>query len=398
MNSLPRVLLDRLRLLPWTCLFIVVLNFIVIHRVERTQSLQKMSLNDDFSHELSFSFKSQNKPLYINIWPFVSEEKIQQINTEHPDKIESYASFMLPQLYALHAKTHEERWHDLISWASLDGQSMRDQKEVLISWGFLKKIQLMITATRFFDFMKKGLYFDFGTLSNDSHQKIVSYALQRLSFSLKLLALPWLGTLFGAIFLGLIMAYYKHTLLGRALYILCTLLYAVPLYVMIPMLIEKIGLNNHLPIHGINFFSPLHYLLPICAIFYGALAIYSRFNKTLFEQLFSRDYLLIAKMNHFSVMRQVFVHILREAWTSFIPLLLGAFNFFFGTLVIVEVLFELDGFGRFFYQSILMKDFNATLFCILVASFLSILGHWLADVFLYYFDPRIRDRGTSRVF
>ncbi len=428
--TISKRLLQRLSLIPWTCLAILLLNFILMHKVQIGQHLQRTpffedkvtSIEEALSHPISLE-----KPLLLNRWPWMSEKTLRWLKEKKDPNLQAFGVYALPALSLLYQKTLDPEWLKLLIlaqqqriWqeerASIKTQHLAQlvrleqwQKERLSldlnhpllnvsPVSFWKKCQMSLTETLLWDYFNQVAHLNFGTLKSDQNQKVVPFAFQRLKSSLLFLIFPILFTFIGAQIMGILLALKEDKLLGTLLSFFFAILYAIPIYVMIPLLIEKVGLPLNIPIHGTHFYSLAHYLLPLIAVIYGAVAIYSRLEKTLFIQLFSRDYLLVGRANGLSTMRLVLVHSLREAALTTVPLLLSSLNFFMGTLVIVETLFEIDGFGRFFYQSILQHDTNATLFCILIISLLSMIGYLLSDLFLYRFDPRIRCDGDSRVF
>jgi len=57
--------------------------------------------------------------------------------------------------------------------------------------------------------------------------------------------------------------------------------------------------------------------------------------------------------------------------------------------LIVETVFGIDGFGRFFYEAILNRDYNVIMFSTLAGSFLALIGYLIADICYTLLDPRV---------
>ena len=55
----------------------------------------------------------------------------------------------------------------------------------------------------------------------------------------------------------------------------------------------------------------------------------------------------------------------------------------------METLFDINGFGKFFYDAIINRDFNVIMFSALAGSFLTLLGYLAADLAYTLLDPRI---------
>ncbi len=60
-----------------------------------------------------------------------------------------------------------------------------------------------------------------------------------------------------------------------------------------------------------------------------------------------------------------------------------------GGSLIVETLFEINGFGKFFYDAILNRDYNVIMFSAIAGSFLTLIGYLAADIAYTLLDPRL---------
>jgi peptide/nickel transport system permease protein len=63
--------------------------------------------------------------------------------------------------------------------------------------------------------------------------------------------------------------------------------------------------------------------------------------------------------------------------------------------VIIETIFEIPGFGKFFYDAILNRDYHVMMFSVLVGSFLSLVGYLIADLSYMFLDPRVTLAATK---
>ncbi len=55
----------------------------------------------------------------------------------------------------------------------------------------------------------------------------------------------------------------------------------------------------------------------------------------------------------------------------------------------METIFEINGFGKFFYDAIINRDFNVIMFSALAGSFLTLMGYLVADLAYTILDPRL---------
>ena len=55
----------------------------------------------------------------------------------------------------------------------------------------------------------------------------------------------------------------------------------------------------------------------------------------------------------------------------------------------METLFEINGFGKFFYDAVINRDYNVIMFSAWQGPFLTLLGYLVADIAYTVLDPRI---------
>ena len=62
----------------------------------------------------------------------------------------------------------------------------------------------------------------------------------------------------------------------------------------------------------------------------------------------------------------------------------------FASALLIERVFDLDGMGLLFYNSVLSRDYNLVLGIIILGSFAAMLGRLFSDIIYVVIDPRIR--------
>jgi microcin C transport system permease protein len=62
----------------------------------------------------------------------------------------------------------------------------------------------------------------------------------------------------------------------------------------------------------------------------------------------------------------------------------------FAGSLFIERVFDIDGMGLLFYNSMLGRDYNVVLGLIVLLSLFTMLGRLFADILYVVFDPRIR--------
>lgn len=258
--------------------------------------------------------------------------------------------------------------------------------------------------TRFARYMKRVLTLDFGTLRNNDQKTVISEVAKRFKYSLALSILPLLLTFFFCQFFGLIMAIYHDRFPDVSLNFLFLLGYAIPIFVVAPFLIEKIALTYHLPFSGFTSEEAiyagktslerledvsLHIMLPLIALLYGSLAIQSRIARTAVLEVLRCDYVRTARAKGVSFFPLYFKHVGRNASITIVTSVAGSLGVVLGGSLILETLFQINGFGKFFYDAILNRDYNVMMFSALAGSFLALLGYLVADIAYTLLDPRV---------
>lgn len=276
---------------------------------------------------------------------------------------------------------------------------------------FWQKVNILFFNTRFFRYMSRVVTLDFGTMRNDSNKTVVSEVTKRFKYSLTLSILPMLITFVFCQFFGFIMAFTQNRWPDFTLNVIFLILYAIPIFVVAPFLIEKVALNHHFPFTHIpipitgftssdtiyenqtsyqRFFDIFqHILLPLVAIMYGTLAAQSRLSRTAVLEVMHQDYVRTARAKGVTPFNITIKHIGRNAAITIVTSIAGSLGLVLGGSLIVETLFEINGFGKFFYDAILNRDYNVIMFSALAGSFLTLLGYLAADLAYTILDPRV---------
>lgn len=274
-----------------------------------------------------------------------------------------------------------------------------------------EKVAIFFLETRFTKYMNRIFHLDFGTLRNDSSKTVLSEVVKRFKYSLTLAILPMFITFILCQVFGFLMAYKQQQWPDYTLNLFFLVLYAIPIFVVAPFLIEKVALHNTFPFTNIpipisGFTNPdriynqetsyqrlfdilQHITLPILAIMYGSLAAESRLSRTAVLEVLRQDYIRTARAKGVPPSLILFKHVGRNAAITIVTSLAGSLGIILGGSLIVETLFDINGFGKFFYDAILNRDYNVIMFSALAGSFLTLLGYLVADLAYMWLDPRI---------
>jgi len=206
--------------------------------------------------------------------------------------------------------------------------------------------------------------------------------------------------------LGLVKAVWNNGRFDTISSILLFIGYVMPGFALGILLVIFFGggsFLNWFPISGIvsdnfNYLSPpekildfLHHMvLPLICYMIGDFTLLTLLTKNSVLEELNKDYVRTALAKGVPFHRTVWKHALRN---SLIPLATGMgsiFTVMFAGALLIERVFDLDGMGLLFYNSILSRDYAVVMGSIVLISFFAILGRLFSDILYVIVDPRIR--------
>lgn len=275
-------------------------------------------------------------------------------------------------------------------------------------WQFLKTA---FFDTRFAKYMQRIGSLDFGVLRNDPERTVLGEVVSRLKYSLTLAILPMIATFILCQLFGLLMAVFPDGFADRALNIFFLVLWALPVFVVAPFLIETVALHHNYPFTDLPFpirgftsedsiYNSLtsverlgdimrHITLPLLCLFYGSLAMQTRLSRSVFMDTLHQDFIRTARAKGVKPWDFYYKHVGRNAAIPIITAISGSLGLILGGSVIIESIFEIHGFGKFFYDAILNRDYHVMMFSVLIGSFLTLIGYLVADIMYMFLDPRV---------
>ncbi len=133
-----------------------------------------------------------------------------------------------------------------------------------------------------------------------------------------------------------------------------------------------------------------HMTLPLVAYMLGQFAVLTMLMKNSLLEELNKEYLRTALVKGLPFEVAAFKHALRNA---LIPLATGIgeiFTLMFASSLLIERVFDLDGMGKLFYDSMVGRDYNVVLALIFILSLLTMLGRLLSDLSYVVINPRIK--------
>ncbi|HXL89554.1 MAG TPA: ABC transporter permease [Streptosporangiaceae bacterium] len=198
--------------------------------------------------------------------------------------------------------------------------------------------------------------------------------------------------------LGVYQAVKRNTIGDYTATTVSFVLYAMPIFFLGLILIQVFALDLHWFGYGIgrtlNFWQALtdvrDLTLPVATLTLITVANFSRYMRSSSMDVLAQDYVKVARAKGLPERLVLFRHLVRNASLPmltlvglFIPALLA------GNLVVEDV-FNYQGLGLLFYNSLGTADYSVLLAYTLIGALLTVIGNLIADVALTVADPRIR--------
>ncbi len=180
--------------------------------------------------------------------------------------------------------------------------------------------------------------------------------------------------------------------------------YAVPGFALGAVLLVYLGARlGWLPLYGLvsDNFAELslsgkmldlarHTVLPLTCYVISTFALTTMLMKNQLMEQLSADYLRTAIAKGISFRRAIWQHALRNAIIPIAASLGTVIGVIVGGSILIERVFDIQGFGLLSYQALLDKDYTLIMGTLLVGSLFIVVGNLLADLLVAWIDRRIR--------
>ena len=134
-----------------------------------------------------------------------------------------------------------------------------------------------------------------------------------------------------------------------------------------------------------------HITLPVAAMVVGSFAVITIMTKNSVLEEIRKQYVLTARAKGLAERDVMWRHVFRN---SLIPIMTGfpaAFvGAFFGSSLLIETLFSLDGLGLLSYESVIRRDYPVVFGTLFMFTIIGLLTTLLRDLSYLWVDPRVR--------
>lgn len=280
---------------------------------------------------------------------------------------------------------------------SIDEETLQKIKKL---YGFDKSFW-----ERFFLMLKDFLFFDFKT-SFYSDKKVVDLVIEKLPTSLSIGLWSTLLIYAISIPLGIKKAVKNGSKFDVTTSYIVSIMYAIPGFLFAILLIILFASPNFIqifPMRGLysdnfsqlSFFAKIcdyfwHLILPIISISIGGFASLTFFTKNSFIEEVNKQYVLTAYSKGLDEKKVLYKHIFRNAMMIIIAAIPSSFvAILFGSSMLIEVIFSLDGLGLLGYEAALSRDFPVMFGTLYFFTLLGLIINIISDLIYKIVDPRI---------
>lgn len=204
--------------------------------------------------------------------------------------------------------------------------------------------------------------------------------------------------------LGIVKAIKHRTFLDNASSVLVFVGYSIPGFALGAVLLVYLGARlGWFPLFGLM--SPdaeelslwakakdlaHHTVLPLSCYIVGGFAYTTMMMKNNLMDNLAADYVRTAVSKGVSFRRAVFKHAFRNSFIPIATSLGGLITIFVSGSMLVETVFDIQGFGLLQFQAIMNRDQSVIMGTLTIAAFLMIVGNILSDLIVAMIDPRIK--------
>ncbi len=241
-------------------------------------------------------------------------------------------------------------------------------------------------------------------LSYKYNESVGSMMLERLPVSLYFGILGAIISYMVSIPLGVFKALWHKSLFDSLSSVLIFIGYAVPGFALGAVLLVYLGARlEWFPLYGLT--SPgfehlgwqeqlqdiaRHTVLPLTCYVISTFAMTTMMMKNNLMENLSADYVRTAVSKGVSFRGAVWGHAFRNSFIPIASTLGGVLCTIIGGSILIERVFDIQGFGMLSFQALMDKDYSLIMGTLLLSSILIIIGNLVSDILVALIDPRVK--------
>ena len=129
---------------------------------------------------------------------------------------------------------------------------------------------------------------------------------------------------------------------------------------------------------------------PAIATGYRYSAVATRMTRSALLEVLREDYIRTARAKGLFEKIIINRHALKNSMLPVVTVIGIEFAFLMGGLVVTEQVFNLNGVGKLFVESVQNHDFNMTQALVMLVALIFVVTNFVVDIFYAWLDPRIR--------
>jgi oligopeptide transport system permease protein len=242
---------------------------------------------------------------------------------------------------------------------------------------------------QFFTYLGNILHGDFGPSFKYKDFSVNDLIWQGFPVSLQLGMGAMLFALGFGCLIGVIAALRQNSLTDYSLMGGALLGIAIPNFVLAPLLTLIFGVYlGILPVAGWGSWQQM--ILPIFALGLKYVAYAARLTRASVLEVIRSNYVRTARAKGLPEYLVIWRHTLRAAMLPVVSFAGPTAAFLITGSLVIEVIFQLPGIGRYFIQGALNRDYTLVIGVVIFLGFIIILFNLIADLLYGLLDPRVR--------
>lgn len=139
-----------------------------------------------------------------------------------------------------------------------------------------------------------------------------------------------------------------------------------------------------------NGFTWIELILPVSALVIYNFGYYTRMTRASMAEVMASQYVRTAVLKGLPWSRVVMRHALRNALIAPFTVMILQLNYLLSGVVVTEVFFAYDGYGKALYDAAMFGDVYLILAGAMIAVVVAVLSQFISDIGYTYLNPRIR--------
>jgi peptide/nickel transport system permease protein len=230
------------------------------------------------------------------------------------------------------------------------------------------------------------------------NQTVASLFENRVGRSVYLSGISLVFAVVIAIPLGIFQAVRRNSIGDNVATSLAFVTYSMPVFFLGLILIQVFALSLHVfsfeASQSMGVFSVMGdwngMTLPIATLTLISVAQYSRYMRSSSMDVLAQDYIKVARAKGLPERLVMLRHLVRNASLPMVTLVGLSLPLLLAGNLVTELLFNFNGLGLLFYNSLQKEDYPVLLAYTLAGAVLVVIGNLIADLALTAADPRIR--------